>query len=151
MNADWIKPTGFHFFDMADSTAIFVVCPSKTFVVQTEPGLGERLRRAQEGARNSRPQTYELLGDLCSAFGAKVSGVALTDLKDGVYFSVISLEAENELGKKIVELDARPSDALTLAFAARAPTLVSKKLLDACEDAAPILERLRQKNPGVQF
>ncbi len=145
MNADWIRPTGYHFFDMADSSAIFVVCPTKTFVVQTERGMGERLRRAQEGRRGARPLTHELLFDACAAFGAKVAGVAFSDFSDGVYFTVVSLELENELGKKIVELDARPSDALALAFSARAPVLVSAKMLGRCEDASHILKKLRAR------
>ncbi len=149
MNANWIKPKGFHFFDLADSTAIFVVCPKKTFVMQTEFGMGERLQRAETGKRSPRPQTHELLADVCTAFGAKVAGVAFTDVKDGVYFSLISLEMKNELGEKFVELDARPSDALALAFSAHAPVLVSKKLLDKCEDAAELLEKFRRRDPGV--
>lgn len=150
MNTDWIKPTGYHFFDMADSSAIFVECPQKTFVMQTERGIGERLQQAQEGKRNARPMTHELLFDMCVAFGAKIAGVALTDVKDGVYFSVISLEMKNELGEKFIELDARPSDALSLAFAVRAPVLVSKKLLERCEDAGAILEKLRRGDPHLR-
>ena len=150
MNSDWIKPTGYHFFDMADSSAIFVECPGKIFVMQTECGIGERLQRAQEGKRGARPLTHELLFDACVAFGAKIAGVALTDVKDGVYFSVVSLEMKNELGEKFIELDARPSDALTLAFAVRAPVLVSKKLLERSEDAMPILEKLRRGNPNLR-
>lgn len=149
MNADWIKPKGFHFFDLADSTAIFVVCPQKTFVMQTEFGIGERLQRAEAGTRASRPQTHELLADVCTAFGAKVAGVALTDVKDGVYFSVISLDMKNELGEKFIELDSRPSDALALAFSARAPVLVSKNLLKKCNDASELLEKFRRRDPSV--
>lgn len=149
MSETWIKPQGFHFFDMADSSAIFVVCPSKTFVIQTECGIGERLRLAQTGTRAKRPQTHELLADACAAFGAKVSGVALTRVKDGVFFASVSLSMKNELGEKFVELDARPSDALTLALGSGAPVLVAKTLLDACEDAAPILEKLRSRDPGI--
>ncbi|MBR6797978.1 MAG: bifunctional nuclease family protein [Opitutales bacterium] len=150
MNTDWIKPTGYHFFDMADSSAIFVECPQKTFVMQTERGIGERLQQAQEGKRNPRPMTHELLFDMCVAVGAKIAGVALTDVKDGVYFSVISLEMKNELGEKFIELDARPSDALALAFAVRAPVLVSKKLIELCEDAGSILEKLRRGDPHLR-
>lgn len=150
MNTDWIKPIGYHFFDMADSSAIFVECPQKTFVMQTERGIGERLQQAQEGKRNPRPMTHELLFDMCVAVGAKIAGVALTDVKDGVYFSVISLEMKNELGEKFIELDARPSDALALAFAVRAPVLVSKKLIEHCEDAGSILEKLRRGDPHLR-
>ncbi|MBQ8723072.1 MAG: bifunctional nuclease family protein, partial [Opitutales bacterium] len=149
MNADWIKPKGFHFFDLADSTAIFVVCPQKTFVMQTESGTGERLQRVEAGKRADRPQTHELLADTCKALGARVAGIALTDVKDGVYFSAISLDMKNELGEKFVELEARPSDALALAFSCRAPVLVSKNLLQKCKDASELLEKFRRRDPSV--
>ena len=149
MNGDsWIKPSGFHFFDLIDSSVIFVECPGKTFVIQTEPGIGERLRDAQEMKRGDRPKTHELLADVCAALGAKISGVAFTDVRGGVYYTVVSLEMENELGKKIVEIDARPSDALALAFAGRAPVLVSKKMLSHCVDAAPLLKKLKTDLPA---
>lgn len=151
MSAEWIKPKGFHFFDMPDSTAIFVDCREKAFVIQTEYGLGERLHRAQHGKRSPRPQTHELLADTCAAFGAKVAGVTFTQVRDGVFYTVVSLHMKNELGEKFVELDARPSDALLLAFSVRAPILVSKDVLDACEDASAILKKLQEKNLGREL
>lgn len=152
MNAEkWETPTGFHFFDMADSSAVFVVCPSKTFVVQTERGLGERLQRAQEGRRGKRPLTHELLSDFCAAFDVKVVGVAFSFVRDDVYYAEITLKMKNELGEKLVVVDARPSDALALAFAAHAPVLVLKEMLDRCRDAAPLLRKLRERDPGIRF
>lgn len=148
MSADWIKPKGFHFFEMPDSTAIFIDCGTKVFVIQAEYGLGERLQRAQHGKRNPRPQTHELLADTCAAFGAKIAGIAFTKVRDGVFYTVVSLRAKNELGEKFVELDARPSDALLLAFSSRAPVLVSKEVLDACDDASGILKKIQSKNFG---
>lgn len=150
MSADWIKPKGIHFFDLPDCTAVFFICPEKTFLIQAECGLGERLQRARRNERFSRPQTFELLADVCTAFGAKVAGVALTDVRDDVFYSRISLEAKNELGEKFVEIDARPSDSLVLAFSTRAPILVAKKVLDACRDARELFEKLRSIGPGLK-
>jgi len=140
----WVRPTGFHFFDMLDSSAIFIECPGKTFLIQTEPGIGERLQNAQEKKRGDRPKTHELLADLCTALGVKVAHVAFTDVKDGVFFTIVSLEMENELGKKYIELDARPSDALALALAERAPILISKKMLARCDDATALMKRMHR-------
>jgi bifunctional DNase/RNase len=51
------------------------------------------------------------------------------------------------LGKKIVELDARPSDSTVLALQHRRPLFVAKKVYDSVEDMTEILQRvLSQQN-----
>jgi len=52
---------------------------------------------------------------------------------------------ENELGKKIIELDARPSDSIVLALQLDPPIYVSRKVLDNVEDMTEILERILRK------
>ena len=52
---------------------------------------------------------------------------------------------ENELGKKIIELDARPSDSIVLALQMKQPIHVANKVLDNVEDMSEILERILRK------
>jgi bifunctional DNase/RNase len=52
---------------------------------------------------------------------------------------------ENELGKKIIELDARPSDSIVLAVQMKHPIHVAQKVLDNVEDMSEILERILRK------
>ena len=52
---------------------------------------------------------------------------------------------ENELGKKIIELDARPSDSIVLALQMKKPIFASQKVLDNVEDMSEILERILKK------
>jgi bifunctional DNase/RNase len=49
---------------------------------------------------------------------------------------------ENELGKKIVELDARPSDSIVLALQQKRPIYVARPVFDTVEDMTEILERV---------
>ena len=49
---------------------------------------------------------------------------------------------ENELGKKIIELDARPSDSIVLALQQKRPIYVARAVFDAVEDMTEILERV---------
>ena len=49
---------------------------------------------------------------------------------------------ENELGKKIVELDARPSDSIVLALQQKRPIYVARAVFDSVEDMTEILERV---------
>ena len=41
--------------------------------------------------------------------------MVINDVDEGTFFARIILQMENELGKKIIELDARPSDSIVLA------------------------------------
>jgi bifunctional DNase/RNase len=49
---------------------------------------------------------------------------------------------ENELGKKIVELDARPSDSIVLALQQKRSIFVARAVFDGVEDMTEILERV---------
>jgi bifunctional DNase/RNase len=60
------------------------------------------------------------------ALGAKIDRVVVNDLKDDIYFARLVLSAENELQqKKIIEIDARPSDCIAIATQQSAPILVA--------------------------
>jgi hypothetical protein len=54
------------------------------------------------------------------------------------------LQQENELGRKIVEIDARPSDCLALATAQKRPIFVSAALFEQVEDMSATLERINE-------
>ncbi len=150
MDADWEVPKEFYFHESRDSDAFFIVCKEKTFVVQMEAGTVERFRRARAQMRSPRPLTHELLSDALVALGVEVSSVAFTRVKRGVFSVSISLSMKNELGKKIVELDARPSDALSLAYASGCPIFVSKNVLAQCADASGILKKLYPEEFGAE-
>jgi bifunctional DNase/RNase len=48
--------------------------------------------------------------------------------------------------RKIVELDARPSDCLALAVRCGAPFYVVKELWDRLEDMTGVLQEMRENN-----
>ena len=49
---------------------------------------------------------------------------------------------ENELGRKLLELDARPSDSMALALVEGVPIHVTQKVYDEVEDMTEILDRI---------
>jgi bifunctional DNase/RNase len=51
---------------------------------------------------------------------------------------------QNELAKKIVELDARPSDCLAIAAAHKKPIFVSSNLFEQVEDMSEVLDRMNE-------
>ena len=73
-----------------------------------------------------RPMTHDLLAHMVEALGGKVTKVDVTNLKDSTFYAVIHIRVD---GGRAVEVDARPSDAIALATAAKAPIFVSEEVL----------------------
>lgn len=67
-------------------------------------------------------------------------------MKDDIYHARLILEAENEImEKKIVELDARPSDCIALAVRNDAPVYVVEELWNSLEDMSGVLEDMKRR------
>lgn len=77
---------------------------------------------AQQGVQPPRPLTHDLMKDLIEILGRRVDSVHLTELKDGVFYSMINMDAD-------VSISARPSDAIALALRTGSPILASEELL----------------------
>ncbi len=78
---------------------------------------------AQQGVQPPRPLTHDLITVLLKSLGAVISSVHLTELRDGVFYSVINIEGSESVS-------ARPSDAISIALRSGAPILASEELLD---------------------
>ncbi|MEY3094311.1 MAG: hypothetical protein RLZZ317_814 [Actinomycetota bacterium] len=79
---------------------------------------------AQQGVQPPRPLTHDLMKDLLAALNIGIDSVNLTELRDGVFYSMINLGGG-------VSVSARPSDAIALALRTGAPILGSEELLAA--------------------
>jgi bifunctional DNase/RNase len=85
------------------------------------------------------------------ALGAKIDRVVVNDLKDGTYFARLVLSAENETQrKKIIEIDARPSDCIAMATQQLAPIFVSLDVWDEVEDMSEVLRKLQRQSPNME-
>jgi bifunctional DNase/RNase len=92
---------------------------------EASPAQEYRLRLKQ-GTLKERPLAHDLLANILRALGAKIERVIVNDLKRTTYFARLVLSAENESQqKKIIEIDARPSDCIAMATQQRAPIYVS--------------------------
>jgi uncharacterized protein len=133
----------------ANGVAVFLGNDEKTFVIYVDPGVGNALSMAMNGVKKERPLTHDLIGHLLLGFGIALDRVVINDVNEGTYFARIILHMENELGRKILELDARPSDSLVLALQQKRPVFVARRVFDAVEDMSEILERvLKQQKEG---
>ena len=73
-----------------------------------------------------RPLTHDLFLTLFGRLKVTVTRVVITDLKDGIYYAIVFLDA----GGKEMQLDSRPSDAIALAIRAKVPVLVEDRVFD---------------------
>jgi bifunctional DNase/RNase len=73
----------------------------------------------------------------------------IVSVEEDIYYARLIFEAQNEImERKIVELDARPSDCLALAVRCGAPVFVVREVWDALPDMAGVLEEMREKGLG---
>ncbi|MFR4437122.1 MAG: bifunctional nuclease family protein [Akkermansia muciniphila] len=87
----------------------------KVGVIFMELTDGMALERCLNGERPVRPDTSSLLAHFLSAMECRVRLVLINGRKDEVFYARVTIEAANEVMDKLVELDARPSDALMMA------------------------------------
>jgi bifunctional DNase/RNase len=97
-----------------------------------------------------RPLTHDLINHIFQGFGIDVERVIITDLKNSTYFARIILQQQNEVARKIVELDARPSDCLALAAAHKKPIFVSAALFAQVEDMSEVLNKMNESGGDLE-
>jgi len=124
--------------------AIFVGNDEKVFVIQVEHNLGAVIGMFLRDQPKERPLTHDLMVHVFKGFGITVERVIITELRNSTYFARLILRQQNELGTKLVEIDARPSDCLALAAAHKRPVFVAKPLFDQVEDMTEYLDKLNE-------
>jgi bifunctional DNase/RNase len=130
--------------------ALFVGNDDKVFVINVEPQMGAIIGMFLKNAPKERPLTHDLINLIFQGFSINVERVVITDLKNSTYFARIILQQQNELARKIVELDARPSDCLALAAAQKKPIFVSTALFAQVEDMSEVLEKMNESGSEAE-
>ena len=131
--------------------AVFLGNEEKTFVIYVDETVGTAITLFMSGTPKERPQTHDLMGHLMTALGAKVERVIINDVKTATYFARLIVSAENELqAKKIIELDARPSDCIAMAVQQNAPIYVSLEVWNEVEDMSEILRKMAEDAGGEE-
>jgi bifunctional DNase/RNase len=81
---------------------------------------------------------------MLKGFNITVERAVITELKNSTYYARLILQQQNELGRKIVEIDARPSDCIALATAQKRPLFVTTTLFSQVEDMSKWLEEINE-------
>ena len=128
-------------------SAVFLGNAEKVFVIYVDHSVGSAINMFLHGTPKPRPQTHDLFADVLTALGAHVERVVINDFADTVFFARLIIVAENELeDRKIIEIDARPSDSIALAVQAEAPIYVASHVWEAVEDMSIVLKKMQEAN-----
>jgi bifunctional DNase/RNase len=90
--------------------------------------------RRLKGHLPPRPQTHDLLATVIEALGGTLEKIEITRLEDRTFFCSLHIRTgtnNGKPGKKVVEVDSRPSDAIAIGIATGVPIWVAEQVLDA--------------------
>ncbi len=124
--------------------ALFVGNDEKVFVINVEPQMGQIIGMFLRDTPKERPLTHDLMQNVFKGFGISVERVIITELKNSTYYARLILSQNNEVARKLVEIDARPSDCLALASAQKCKIYVSRQLFEQVEDMTEHLNKINQ-------
>ncbi len=111
-----------------DGNAVLLVDASNDLVVPIFVGPNEAmaidLRHRKQ--RYQRPLTHDLLDAILRELGGSLVRVQIDDIKDNTFLGAVFVRTPT----RVVELDARPSDAIALALGNRAPIFVARRVIE---------------------
>lgn len=107
----------------------------RTFPIVIGLPEAQAIERRLSGVPVKRPQTHDLLANIMDSLSASLESVAITDLAEATFYAVLSIrDAEGE----VVEVDARPSDAIALGVGLSVPIYVAEHVLAQATSTNPL-------------
>jgi uncharacterized protein len=103
-----------------------------------EHALELALRLLGHSPQLARPLGSDRSAGLVGALGGTVREVRIDRLTEGTYYAVVGVDGPQGAS----EVDARPSDALTLALVVGAPVRADRALVEMTESDETVLEAL---------
>ncbi len=111
-------------------TVIVLSAAGKRFAIYTEPNIGRILQTYLTQQEHQRPLTHDLLDSIFQGLSINVIQVVINDLQDTTYFARLFLEQVHDNLRHIVEIDARPSDCITLALMKNVPVFCTRDVFE---------------------
>ncbi len=78
-----------------------------------------------ENIQFPRPLTHDLMKNILDILGIRIPKIEIIDLKENTYYAIITLEMQGE----VIDIDARPSDAVALALRTGAEIFVNEEVI----------------------
>ena len=83
--------------------------------------------RRVKGFKPPRPMTHDLMAQIIVSLDGTLEQILINDLQDHTFYAKLVIRHDSEL----IEVDARPSDAIALGIASETQILVAEHVLNA--------------------
>lgn len=93
-----------------------------------------------EKVSTPRPMTHDLLKSIIEHVQGEVKRIVINDLRESTFYALIQVLQQGRL----IDIDARPSDAIAIALRTDAPIFVEQSVLDQAQTIAP--EQTREEH-----
>ena len=100
------------------------------FAIFSDQTVGKFLQSHLGSEERQRPVTHDLLSTILQACDIRVIQVLINDVQDCTFFARLFLETVKDGVRHVIEVDARPSDCIILAFLQNAPVLCARHVLE---------------------
>ena len=138
MNLDELVPITFNKIMQSKSYTVMILgTEAKRFAIYTDPSVGRTIQTHLTQEHKPRPFTHDLINAIFRGLDIKPFQIVITGIEDTIYFARLYLEQQMGDQKTILEIDARPSDCITLALLNNIPIFCRKEILDK---AVPVQE-----------
>lgn len=111
-------------------TVIVIGNEEKKFAIYTDPLVGKNMQIYLTEEHKPRPLTHDLIRSILDGLNIKVLQIVINNVEDTIYFARLFLEQQIGDERHILEIDARPSDCVTLALLYNAPVFCRREVLD---------------------
>ena len=120
-----------------DMPVVMLMLPSRGKVFGLRIGIFEAnaIAMALEKVVTPRPMTHDLLKNVIQALGGAVTQIVLSSFRENTFYATVIIRLRGE----DIAVDARPSDAFTLALRFEVPILVAPWVVEnypMADDAA---------------
>ena len=111
-------------------TVVVLGGKERKFAIYVDPSIGKTMQLYLTEQKTLRPLTHDLFNLTLKGFKIRPTQVVITAIEETVYYARLFLEQEIGAMRHIVEVDCRPSDALTVAILNDIPVYCTQQVLD---------------------
>jgi bifunctional DNase/RNase len=120
---------------------VFLGNDGKIIAIFVDHSVAAAITMFLHGIKKPRPLTHDLIANVFAGLGAKVQKVVVNDLREDTFYARLYVLQENELGRNLVEIDARPSDSIAIALQQGCPIFVGADVWARAEDMSWALKQ----------
>lgn len=111
-------------------TQIILGTQEKRFAIYTDPEVGRNIQIYLTEEHKPRPYTHDLINAILNGLNIRPLQIVINDVEETIFFARLFLEQTINDTRHILEIDARPSDCITLALMNNIPVFCRKEILD---------------------